>query len=59
MYDNVAEIESRFTELNKLFEEKYHCKPDFYVRAPGRVNLIGEHIDYHGLVIFSPHHPFP
>ena len=56
MYDNVAEIESRFTELNKLFEEKYHCKPDFYVRAPGRVNLIGEHIDYHGLVICSSHH---
>ena len=42
VYDNVAEIESRFTELNKLFEEKYHCKPDFYVRAPGRVNLIGK-----------------
>ena len=42
MYDNVAEIESRFTELNKLFEEKYHYKPDFYVRAPGRVNLIGK-----------------
>ncbi|CBK24516.2 uncharacterized protein [Blastocystis hominis] len=52
VYDNVGEIQSRFTELNNLFEEKYHCKPDFYVRAPGRVNLIGEHIDYHGYSVF-------
>lgn len=53
VYDNIPEIKARFTELNNLFEEKYHCKPDFYVRAPGRVNLIGEHIDYHGLDLSS------
>ena len=53
VYDNVGEIQSRFTELNNLFEEKYHCKPDFYVRAPGRVNLIGESIIYY-LIWLSP-----
>ena len=38
---------ARFDELNTIFKEKYGCMPEFYVRAPGRVNLIGEHIDYH------------
>lgn len=53
MYDDVPAITSRFQELNALFKEKYGCSPDFYVRAPGRVNLIGEHIDYHGYVSFD------
>ena len=47
VYDNVPEVTARFEELNALFKEKYGSLPEFYVRAPGRVNLIGEHIDYH------------
>jgi galactokinase len=34
------------TQLQKIFRERYGRAPAFVARAPGRVNLLGEHVDY-------------
>lgn len=36
----------------EAFREQFGSEPDRFVRAPGRVNLIGEHVDYAGLPVF-------
>ncbi|KAM4619513.1 N-acetylgalactosamine kinase [Polymixia lowei] len=41
-------VSERLQNLKKTFEQKYGESPVFYACAPGRVNLIGEHIDYCG-----------
>ncbi|CAG8634705.1 20621_t:CDS:1, partial [Gigaspora rosea] len=38
----------RCKTLIEKFKSLYNNSPDFIARAPGRVNLIGEHIDYAG-----------
>lgn len=38
--------DARTTDLIALFTSTYGAKPALGVRAPGRVNLIGEHTDY-------------
>jgi len=35
-------------ELEKNFYDFFHTKPQYIFFCPGRVNLIGEHIDYNG-----------
>lgn len=32
--------------LTDKFRQSFHAEPAFIVRAPGRVNLLGEHVDY-------------
>ena len=34
--------------LRTQFRSIFQCEPTFLARAPGRINIIGEHIDYCG-----------
>lgn len=45
-YSNEDRQKTRYASVAKEFERQYQHSHDFFARAPGRVNLIGEHIDY-------------
>ncbi|OMJ17677.1 Galactokinase, partial [Smittium culicis] len=49
---NPSAHSERFSNLKKRFEEIYGESPEFIARSPGRVNVIGEHIDYCGMPVF-------
>eukprot|EP01024_Parvocaulis_polyphysoides_P001221 TRINITY_DN10338_c0_g2_i2.p1 TRINITY_DN10338_c0_g2~~TRINITY_DN10338_c0_g2_i2.p1 ORF type:complete len:297 (-),score=50.05 TRINITY_DN10338_c0_g2_i2:14-904(-) len=38
----------RINQISSAFQQKYGNQPQIFGRSPGRVNLIGEHIDYEG-----------
>lgn len=43
------DLKSKFIDINNSFKKKYeNLEVDFFICVPGRVNLIGEHIDYNG-----------
>lgn len=42
------EVNDQVKELINEFKKNYLIQPTFIARVPGRVNLIGEHIDYCG-----------
>lgn len=42
----LPEQKARFKHLIDAFTKENGVKPDFVARSPGRVNIIGEHIDY-------------
>ncbi|ROQ21719.1 galactokinase [Marinimicrobium koreense] len=43
---------AEFNKLAQAFEYYFQCAPDVMTRAPGRVNLIGEHTDYNQGFVF-------
>jgi N-acetylgalactosamine kinase len=42
----------RYGELFRKFRLKHETEEILYARAPGRINLIGEHTDYNGCPVF-------
>ncbi|KAJ2554811.1 galactokinase [Coemansia sp. RSA 1933] len=50
--DDLLKHGARFQALAEEFIKMYSIKPAFIARAPGRVNIIGEHIDYCGFPVF-------
>eukprot|EP00798_Chlamydomonas_sp_ICE-L_P022440 gene22440-29553_t len=47
-YEQPAAVADRFSQLRDAFTKRFGDAPELISRAPGRVNLIGEHIDYEG-----------
>ena len=48
LYNNVEEEKVRYSDLISIFKEKYGDQKMIITRAPGRVNLMGRHIDHRG-----------
>src|ERR1700712_1671265 len=44
--NQVEVFRPRWNRLLQQFSQHYSHRPDLVARSPGRVNLIGEHIDY-------------
>src|SRR5579863_5562607 len=42
----------RISEVERKYKELFGSSPEIVVRAPGRVNLIGEHTDYNDGFVF-------
>ncbi|GAX85981.1 hypothetical protein CEUSTIGMA_g13397.t1 [Chlamydomonas eustigma] len=48
VYEDPKSALGRYNDISAAFVKSFGTKPDVIARAPGRVNLIGEHIDYSG-----------
>lgn len=44
--DVIESQKARWSQLTQQFNNQYGKNPQFIARSPGRVNIIGEHIDY-------------
>lgn len=41
----------RYERVKQVFVDKYATQPAFFSRSPGRVNLMGDHIDYNQFAV--------
>ena len=48
MIADLAEAQQRYKAMADSFEQRFSTLASLFARAPGRVNIIGEHIDYEG-----------
>jgi hypothetical protein len=48
VYAGTAEALQRYSALAADFKARYGQPAELFARAPGRVNIIGEHVDYEG-----------
>ena len=42
------EATKRYTHLDECFQKEYGCEPEDYFSAPGRTEIIGNHVDHNG-----------
>ncbi len=49
---NSPDVSSKTDEMAQRYTDLYGESPEFIIRAPGRVNLIGEHTDYNDGFVF-------
>jgi len=47
----MAQTQGSMEEVVAAFQKRFGGTPTHFVRAPGRVNLIGDHTDYNGLAV--------
>ncbi|GFR57995.1 galactokinase-like [Elysia marginata] len=52
MAQEIRPVDSLLQEACKAFEKRFKSKPTLAAKAPGRVNLIGEHTDYNAGFVF-------
>ncbi|RKO96206.1 ribosomal protein S5 domain 2-like protein, partial [Caulochytrium protostelioides] len=50
-FKTAAQAAPRYEALYRAYVARFGSAPSLFVRSPGRVNLIGEHIDYAGFSV--------